>query len=151
MKSTISQTRITKLTIFRGHAMSFGHALAVSLESSSGGPGGAIVGAIEGHAEVSGDTGQELKKLDAGNPVNPGDAVSTEEKTRLLLRWDTGLMGSLGEFPLYCCSPDRLAVRQPTSRWLRVFYACRWTASKWTAIAVFGYHGGGIHRTAIVR
>ena len=87
--------------------MSFGHSLAVSQRATAAPPSGATVGAIEGQAEVSGDTGQELKKLDVGNPVNPGDDVTTEEKTRLMLRWDTGLMGSLGEFSSIFLLPEQ--------------------------------------------
>ena len=81
-------------------------ALAVSTTAEAAATAGAVVGALEGDAEVSGDTGQEIQKLASGSAVNPGDAVFTEEKGKLLLRWDSGLMGSLGEFSSILLLPE---------------------------------------------
>ncbi len=107
MYLTISQTRSTKLVIFVAMLCLSAMPWLSPASVKAAPPASAVVGAIEGQAEVSGDTGQELKKLDAGNPVNPGDAVTTEEKTRLLLRWDSGLMGALGEFSSILLLPEQ--------------------------------------------
>ncbi len=98
MKSKISRTVNMKLAIFLAMLCLTAMLWLSPSRAEAAAATGPVVGAIEGQAEVSGDVGQEIKNLQAGSAVNPGDAVSTEEKTRLLLRWDTGLMGSLGEF-----------------------------------------------------
>jgi len=98
MKSMISQTRSAKLAFFIAVLCLFALPWLSPPRAEAAATAGAVVGALEGEAGVSGDTGQELQRLDSGSAVNPGDAVFTEEKGKLLLRWDSGLMGSLGEF-----------------------------------------------------
>ncbi len=113
---------------------------------------GAVVGAIEGEAEVSGDTGQEIQKLASGSAVNPGDAVFTEEKGKLLLRWDSGLMGSLGEFSSILVLPEDVGGPatdiQMTDGIFRLSVDPR---SRQPAHALFGYHCGSLHTAGILR
>ena len=106
MKSMISQTRSVKLVIFLAMLCLSAMPWLSPSTAQAAARVGAVVGAIEGEAEVSGDTGQEIEKLASGSAVNPGDAVSTEEKSKLLLRWDSGLMGSLGEFSSILVLPE---------------------------------------------
>ena len=106
MKSMISQTRSVKLVIFLAMLCLLAMPWLSPSTAQAAARVGAVVGAIEGEAEVSGDTGQEIQKLASGSAVNPGDAVSTEEKGKLLLRWDSGLMGSLGEFSSILVLPE---------------------------------------------
>ena len=98
MKSMISQTRSVKLVIFMALLCLSALPWLSPSRAEAVPAAGATVQAIDGQAEVSGDTGQEIKRIEAGNVVNPGDAVFTEEKSKLLLSWNSGLMGSLGEF-----------------------------------------------------
>ena len=106
MKSKSSQTQSVKLAIFMAVlCLSVLPWLSPS-RAEAAATAGAVVGALEGEAEVSGDTGQEIEKLASGSAVNPGDAISTEEKSKLLLRWDSGLMGSLGEFSSILLLPE---------------------------------------------
>jgi uncharacterized protein YjbI with pentapeptide repeats len=67
---------------------------------------GAVVEAIDGQAQVSPDTGEELTKVDVGSALKPGDAVTTEQNSKLLLRWDSGLRASLGEFSSILLLPE---------------------------------------------
>ena len=106
MKSMISQTRSVKLVIFLAMLCLLAMPWLSPSTAQAAARVGAVVGAIEGEAEVSGDTGQEIQKLASGSAVNPGDAVFTEEKGKLLLRWDSGLMGSLGEFSSILVLPE---------------------------------------------
>jgi len=106
MKSKSSHTQSVKLAIFMAVlCLSVLPWLSPS-RAEAAATAGAVVGALEGEAEVSADTGQEIEKLDSGSAVNPGDAISTEEKSKLLLRWDSGLMGSLGEFSSILLLPE---------------------------------------------
>lgn len=106
MKSMISQTRSVKLAIFMV-VLCLSVLPWLSLpRAEAAAPAGAVVGALEGEAEVSADTGQEIEKLASGSAINPGDAIFTEEKSKLLLRWDSGLMGSLGEFSSILVLPE---------------------------------------------
>jgi hypothetical protein len=98
MKWMISQTRSFKLAIFMAVLCFSPFPWLSPLRAEAAATAGAVVGALEGEAAVSGDTGQEMEKLASGSAINPGDAIFTEEKGKLLLRWDSGLMGSLGEF-----------------------------------------------------
>jgi hypothetical protein len=91
---------------------------------------GAVVGAIEGEAEVSADTGQEIEKLASGSAVNPGDAVSTEEKSKVLLRWDSGLMGSLGEFSSILVLPEDVGGPATNIQMTDGIFVCLWTRGR---------------------
>ncbi len=106
MKSKSSQTRSVNLVIFLAMLCLSAMPWLFPQRAEAAATAGAVVGALEGEAEVSGDTGQEIEKLASGSAVNPGDAISTEEKSKLLLRWDSGLMGSLGEFSSILLLPE---------------------------------------------
>jgi hypothetical protein len=106
MKSMISQTRTVAFSIFMAILCLAALPWLSPSRAEAAAAAGAVVGAIEGEAEVSGDSGQEIEKLASGSAINPGDAVFTEEKSKLLLRWDSGLMGSLGAFSSILLLPE---------------------------------------------
>jgi uncharacterized protein YjbI with pentapeptide repeats len=106
MRSKLSGIRNIKLIIFITILCLSGLPWLLPSGASAASATGATAGAIDGQAELSPDTGDEMKKLDLGNAVNPGDAVSTEQKSKLLLRWDSGLTGSLGEFSSILLLPE---------------------------------------------
>jgi len=58
----------------------------------------AVVSAIEGKAEVSGKEPGEQQPLEQGMRIEPWQTVSTEETGKVLIRWEHGLLGSLGGF-----------------------------------------------------
>jgi uncharacterized protein YjbI with pentapeptide repeats len=106
MKSKISRIRNIKLVIFITILCFSAIPWLFPSAASAATATGATVAAIDGRAEVSPDTGEEMKKLDLGSAINPGDAVSTEQKSKLLLRWDSGLAASLGEFSSILLLPE---------------------------------------------
>ncbi len=56
----------------------------------------ALVGALQGEAEVFWEGQQEEKKLKAGETVQPWNTITTDQNTRLLLQWSNGLVTSSG-------------------------------------------------------
>lgn len=58
----------------------------------------AVVSAIEGKAAVTGKEPGEQVPLEQGIRVEPWQTVSTEDKGKVMLRWEHGLVGSLGGF-----------------------------------------------------
>lgn len=58
----------------------------------------AVVSAVEGKAEVSGKEPGEQVPLEKGMRIEPWQTVATDEKGKLMLRWEDGLVASLGGF-----------------------------------------------------
>ena len=73
----------------------------------------AVAAAVEGMAELYPEGGAEPGPIEKDTIIQPWDSVSTLEKGKLLLRWDNGLIVSMGELSsiLYASdeegSPDR--------------------------------------------
>ncbi len=60
------------------------------------GPPRAAVQAVQGDANVAVDRDQEPKKLAVGTMVDAWNTVSTNENGKLLLKWETGILNSIG-------------------------------------------------------
>ena len=56
----------------------------------------AAVEAVQGDANVTVDRDQEPVKLAVGKMVDAWNTVSTNENSKLFLKWETGLLNSLG-------------------------------------------------------
>lgn len=72
----------------------------------------AVVAAIEGKAEVSGKEPGEQQPLEQGMKVESWQTVSTDEKGKVMLRWEHGLVTSLGGFSTVLLSSGADQVRE---------------------------------------
>ncbi|MFZ5865615.1 MAG: hypothetical protein ACOYXY_07030 [Thermodesulfobacteriota bacterium] len=59
---------------------------------------GAVVKAVEGKAEIMGQDPAATRSLQTGMRVKALEPVHTDEKSKVLLRWDRGLLASMAEF-----------------------------------------------------
>lgn len=106
MKSKISQMRYINLSILIAILCVFPSLCLSSSRAEAATAGEAVVGAIEGEAELSGSSGQETGQLQTGGVVKSDDAASTGPKSKLLLNWDSGLTASLGEYSSILLLPE---------------------------------------------
>ncbi|HTY25813.1 MAG TPA: hypothetical protein VMC85_21980 [Desulfomonilaceae bacterium] len=72
----------------------------------------ATVQSLQGTAQVSAGEEPNAQELRNGSAVNVWDTVSTDEKSKLLLKWENGLLGSLGEFSSLSLASEEVEGRQ---------------------------------------
>lgn len=56
----------------------------------------AVIVGVQGRSAVAMQSGHKLQKLGYGSIVNTGETVSTSGRTKVLLKWETGMLTALG-------------------------------------------------------
>jgi hypothetical protein len=73
-------------------------ALPATCAAQSSGTPQAVVEALKGTATMTVDHDEEPVTLASGSVVNAWNMVNTDESSKLLLNWNTGILNSLGQF-----------------------------------------------------
>jgi len=75
----------------------------------------ATVTALQGVVQAYAGADQGPKQLQKGGAVEPWDMVSTDAKSRLILQWQNGLLGAIGEFSSMVLSTEDMEGRSTPS------------------------------------
>ncbi len=98
MNLSPSQVGKTTVTVLLAVMWYFAFSLTSASLAAAGNSIPAQVGAIEGNAQIVGESDQAPKPLHNGDAVESWKMISTDARSKLLLRWGGGLLGSMGEY-----------------------------------------------------